>query len=85
MSQALQFFEGTVAGNSCNVKGGADYLDFVCYGIRISGLINPTFVAALDVGKEGVESGWRGLPHLQAYSMLDMKVTGFTHRTMSIT
>ena len=27
MSQALQFFEGTVAGNSCNVKGGADYLD----------------------------------------------------------
>ena len=48
-------------------------------------MINPTFAAALDVGKEGVESGWRGLSHLQAYSMLDMKVTGFTHRTMSIT
>ena len=35
-------------------------------------------------GRGGDRTNSNESPHLQAYSMLDMKVTGFTHRTMSM-
>ena len=37
-----------------------------------------------DEDGRGNRTNSNELPHLQAYSMLDMKVTGFTHRTMSM-